>query len=105
MSGALSGSEDMKGSVERPARATLDHHHRHGQDRLGSVERGHKTGLSGNALACRSERKRFWRVLSRIVAEVTKSTTRSVGAGLLAQSLKRSNLLSVCFNKELIEPL
>lgn len=52
MSGALSGSEDMKVSVERPARATLDHHHRHGQDRLGSVERGHKTGLSGNALVC-----------------------------------------------------
>ncbi|XP_075892571.1 roundabout homolog 2 isoform X4 [Nelusetta ayraudi] len=43
MSGALSGSEDMKVSVERPARATLDHHHRHGQERLGSVERGHKT--------------------------------------------------------------
>lgn len=54
MSGGLSGSEDIKGSVERPARATLDHHHRHGQDRMGSVERaddgrrGHKTGVRGS---------------------------------------------------------
>lgn len=50
MSGALSGSDDMKSSIERQARATLDHHHRQAQDRLGSMDRaddgrrGHKTG-------------------------------------------------------------
>ncbi|KAM8902847.1 roundabout homolog 2 isoform 13-T13 [Spinachia spinachia] len=48
MSGPLSGPEDMKNSVDRQTRTSLEHH-RHVQDRLGSVERtddgrrGHKT--------------------------------------------------------------
>ncbi|XP_036939058.1 roundabout homolog 2 isoform X14 [Acanthopagrus latus] len=48
MSGALSGPEDMKSSIDRQARTTLEHH-RQAQDRLGSVDRaddgrrGHKT--------------------------------------------------------------
>ncbi|XP_077954415.1 roundabout homolog 2 isoform X8 [Gasterosteus aculeatus] len=47
MSGPLSGPEDMKSSVDRQTRTSLEHH-RHVQDRLGSVERtddgrrGHK---------------------------------------------------------------
>lgn len=49
ISGALSGPEDMKGSMDRQARSTLEHH-RQTQDRLGSMDRaddgrrGHKTG-------------------------------------------------------------
>ncbi|XP_062417217.1 roundabout homolog 2 isoform X6 [Pungitius pungitius] len=48
MSGPLSGLEDMKSSVDRQTRTSLEHH-RHVQDRLGSVDRtddgrrGHKT--------------------------------------------------------------
>lgn len=87
MSGALSGSEDMKGSVERPARATLDHHHRHGQDRLGSVERaddgrrGHKTGARGSDLICCAT---FKFSCSRGYKFETW-TSHSVAAALLAQ--------------------
>lgn len=53
MSGALSGPEDMKSSIDRQARTTLEHH-RQAQDRLGSVDRaddgrrGHKTGEGEN---------------------------------------------------------
>ncbi|XP_030255095.1 roundabout homolog 2 isoform X9 [Sparus aurata] len=48
MSGVLSGPEDMKSSIDRQARTTLEHH-RQAQDRLGSMDRaddgrrGHKT--------------------------------------------------------------
>lgn len=49
MSGALSGPEDMKSSIDRQARTSIEHH-RQTQDRLGSMDRaddgrrGHKTG-------------------------------------------------------------
>lgn len=49
LSGGLSGPDDVKGSMDRQARATLEHH-RQTQDRLGSMDRaddgrrGHKTG-------------------------------------------------------------
>lgn len=49
MSGPLSGQDDMKSSVDRQARTSLEHH-RQAQDRLGSTDRaddgrrGHKTG-------------------------------------------------------------
>ncbi|XP_049431644.1 roundabout homolog 2 isoform X4 [Epinephelus fuscoguttatus] len=48
MSGPLSGPEDMKSSIDRQARTSLEHH-RQAQDRLGSMDRaddgrrGHKT--------------------------------------------------------------
>ncbi|XP_070827153.1 roundabout homolog 2 isoform X3 [Chaetodon trifascialis] len=48
MSGALCGPEDMKSSIDRQTRTSLDHH-RQAQDRLGSMDRaddgrrGHKT--------------------------------------------------------------
>uniref|UniRef100_A0A671YCE7 Roundabout, axon guidance receptor, homolog 2 (Drosophila) n=1 Tax=Sparus aurata TaxID=8175 RepID=A0A671YCE7_SPAAU len=38
MSGVLSGPEDMKSSIDRQARTTLEHH-RQAQDRLGSMDR------------------------------------------------------------------
>uniref|UniRef100_A0A671YCA5 Roundabout, axon guidance receptor, homolog 2 (Drosophila) n=1 Tax=Sparus aurata TaxID=8175 RepID=A0A671YCA5_SPAAU len=53
MSGVLSGPEDMKSSIDRQARTTLEHH-RQAQDRLGSMDRaddgrrGHKTGEGEN---------------------------------------------------------
>lgn len=49
VSGAPSGPDDMKSSVDRQARTSLEHH-RQTQDRLGSMDRaddgrrGHKTG-------------------------------------------------------------
>ncbi|XP_071781449.1 roundabout homolog 2 [Centroberyx gerrardi] len=50
MSGPLSGLEEMKSSIDRQTRTTLEHH-RQAQDRLGSVDRaddgrrGHKTAV------------------------------------------------------------
>lgn len=50
MSGALCGPEDMKSSIDRQTRTSLEHH-RQAQDRLGSMDRaddgrrGHKTGM------------------------------------------------------------
>lgn len=49
MSGPLCVSDDMKNSIDRQTRTSLDHH-RQAQERLGSVERsdegrrGHRTG-------------------------------------------------------------
>lgn len=49
MTGPLSGLEEMKSSMDRQARTSLEHH-RQAQDRLGSIDRGeegrrgHKTG-------------------------------------------------------------
>uniref|UniRef100_A0AAQ4RV36 Si:ch1073-83m3.1 n=1 Tax=Gasterosteus aculeatus aculeatus TaxID=481459 RepID=A0AAQ4RV36_GASAC len=60
MSGPLSGPEDMKSSVDRQTRTSLEHH-RHVQDRLGSVERtddgrrGHKAGRAGTTPTCSAD--------------------------------------------------
>lgn len=49
MSGPLCGPDDMKSSIDRQTRTSLDHH-RQAHDRLGSMDRaddgrrGHKTG-------------------------------------------------------------
>uniref|UniRef100_A0A665W3Q5 Roundabout, axon guidance receptor, homolog 2 (Drosophila) n=1 Tax=Echeneis naucrates TaxID=173247 RepID=A0A665W3Q5_ECHNA len=51
LSGPLSGADEMKSSIDRQTRTSLEHH-RQAQDRLGSVDRaddgrrGHKTGTS-----------------------------------------------------------
>lgn len=50
MSGALSGPDDVKSSIDRQTRTSLEHH-RQAQERLGSMDRaddgrrGHKTGM------------------------------------------------------------
>ena len=52
LSGALSGLDDTKSSIDRQTRTSLEHHHRQAQDRLGSMDRaedgrrGHKTGTT-----------------------------------------------------------
>uniref|UniRef100_A0A7N9APT9 Roundabout, axon guidance receptor, homolog 2 (Drosophila) n=1 Tax=Mastacembelus armatus TaxID=205130 RepID=A0A7N9APT9_9TELE len=51
MSGPLSGPDDMKSSIDRQTRTSVEHH-RQGQDRLGSMDRaddgrrGHKAGTA-----------------------------------------------------------
>lgn len=55
LSGALSGPDDMKSSIDRQTRTSLEHH-RQAQDRLGSMDRaddgrrGHKTGTAETRL-------------------------------------------------------
>lgn len=52
---SMSGQDDMKNSIDRQTRTSLDHH-RQAQERLGSMERaddgrrGHKTGTVGASL-------------------------------------------------------
>lgn len=54
MSGPLCGPDDIKSSMDRHLRTSLEHH-RQIQERLGSMERaedgqrGHKTGTAGTA--------------------------------------------------------
>lgn len=56
MSGPLTGPEDMKSSIDRQTRTSLEHH-RQAQDRLGSMDRaddgrrGHKNGTLGHRLS------------------------------------------------------
>ena len=69
MSGLLSGQDDMKSSIDRQTRTSLEHH-RQAQDRLGSMDRaddgrrGHKTGtvesLNFIVMAGMTSRKRTW---------------------------------------------
>lgn len=55
MAGPLSGPDDVKSSIDRQTRTSLEHH-RQAQDRLGSMDRaddgrrGHKTGTSETTL-------------------------------------------------------
>lgn len=54
-SGPLSGQDEMKSSIDRQTRTSLEHH-RQAQDRLGSMDRaddgrrGHKTGTGESSI-------------------------------------------------------
>lgn len=65
MSGLLCGSDDMKSSIDRQMRTSLEHH-RQAQERLGSMDRaddarrGHKPGKKETKTFSKLEAKYSW---------------------------------------------